>query len=134
MSGFDQNGGALPDPPHPLDEQRPPARGFASELAPRRKTDEELFRRAYYDDLTGLPNRSHLEQAVAELMERGIEGFALAFVDLDGFKQINDYYGHAVGDEILIKTARRFEAGLDDRKPRGADRRRRIRPAAARQR
>ncbi len=98
--------------PAPLDEQRVASPGFASELAPQRKTDEELIRRAYYDDLTGLPNRSHLEQAVAELMARGVEGFALAFVDLDGFKQINDYYGHAVGDEILTKTARRFEAGL----------------------
>ncbi|MGI3901677.1 MAG: putative bifunctional diguanylate cyclase/phosphodiesterase [Janthinobacterium lividum] len=104
---------ALSGSPAILDDHREAGPGFAGELAPRRKTDEELMRRAYYDDLTGLPNRSHLEQAVAELMARGTGGFALAFVDLDGFKQINDYYGHAVGDEILIKTARRFEAGLD---------------------
>jgi diguanylate cyclase (GGDEF)-like protein len=89
----------------------PPA-GDAVDFAPPRQTDEDLLRRAYYDDLTGLPNRSHLEEAVAELMRRREDGFALAFVDLDGFKQINDYYGHAVGDEILVKTARRISAGL----------------------
>ena len=83
------------------------------DLAEQRKVEEELVRRAYYDDLTGLPNRSHLHYAVSEMIERGGEAFALAFVDIDGFKQINDYYGHAVGDEILIRIARRISADLD---------------------
>lgn len=78
----------------------------------RRGVEDDLFRRAYYDDLTGLPNRSHLQHAAAELMERGVGGFALAFVDIDGFKHINDYYGHAVGDELLVKIARRISADL----------------------
>ncbi|RYB07784.1 putative bifunctional diguanylate cyclase/phosphodiesterase [Lichenibacterium ramalinae] len=82
------------------------------DLAAQRKVEAELFRRAYYDELTGLPNRSHLQHAVEELMERGSGPFALAFVDVDGFKQINDYYGHAVGDAILVKLARRIAAEL----------------------
>ena len=83
------------------------------DLAEQRKVEEELVRRAYYDDLTGLPNRSHLHYAVSETIGRGGETFALAFVDIDGFKQINDYYGHAVGDEILIRIARRISADLE---------------------
>ncbi len=82
--------------------------------SPSRAVETELFRRAYYDDLTGLPNRSHLEHALAELTSRGDEPFALAFVDLDGFKQINDYYGHAVGDAILVKIAQRLSHDLRD--------------------
>lgn len=78
-------------------------------------TDEgELFRRAYYDDLTGLPNRSHLRHAVDVLVEHGDGSFALAFMDLDGFKGINDYYGHSVGDQILATVARRLSAMLPD--------------------
>ena len=84
----------------------------AVDLKPQVGMDAELFRRAYYDELTGLPNRFHLQHAVTELMRRGGCAFTLAFVDLDGFKQINDYYGHAVGDEILVKAARRITSCL----------------------
>lgn len=76
--------------------------------------EPDLFRLAYFDDLTGLPNRTHLQHAVAEAMARGDCAFTLAFVDLDGFKQINDYYGHAVGDAILVKIARRISDHLPD--------------------
>ncbi|WP_245501161.1 putative bifunctional diguanylate cyclase/phosphodiesterase [Lichenibacterium minor] len=82
------------------------------DVQPQVGTDPELFRRAYYDDLTGLPNRFHLQHAVTELMRRGGCAFTLAFVDLDGFKQINDHYGHAVGDEILIRVAGRLNGCL----------------------
>ena len=82
------------------------------DLTPRREAEADLFRRAYYDELTGLPNRSYLQHAMAELMSRGDEPFALAFVDLDGFKHINDYYGHAVGDQILVKIADRLSGAL----------------------
>jgi diguanylate cyclase (GGDEF)-like protein len=73
---------------------------------------EELFRRAYYDELTGLPMRRVIERHVNDLLhEDGCEKFALAFLDIDNFKHINDYYGHAVGDALLIEVARRL--GLD---------------------
>lgn len=73
---------------------------------------EELFRKAYFDALTGLPNRSFVEQTVAALIEDGAKAFALAFVDLDGFKQINDYYGHVIGDRLLAKISERLTTGL----------------------
>jgi c-di-GMP phosphodiesterase Gmr len=73
---------------------------------------DELFRRAYYDELTGLPMRRVIERHVNDLLdEDGCEQFALAFLDIDNFKHINDYYGHAVGDALLIEVARRL--GLD---------------------
>ena len=74
-----------------------------------------LQRIALTDPLTGLPNRRaaeerlHMERARAP---RDGHGFALALVDLDHFKTVNDRYGHAVGDEVLKAVARRFEAGL----------------------
>jgi hypothetical protein len=72
--------------------------------------EDELFRRAYFDDLTGLPNRSLLEKAVGDLIDAISEQtkFALAFIDIDNFKYINDYYGHAAGDDLLVKIARRI--------------------------
>ena len=78
---------------------------------------ELLERMALTDVLTGLPNRRaaeerlHTEKARAP---RDCCGFALALVDLDHFKSVNDRYGHAVGDEVLKATAQRFEQGLRD--------------------
>lgn len=75
----------------------------------------ELERNAYYDVLTNLPNRlllnSRLTQA-AELAERNETELALLFLDLDGFKSINDHFGHDTGDEVLIHIARRFASSL----------------------
>ncbi len=75
-----------------------------------RKREDELFRRAYFDDLTGLPNRRLMETSVDALIAEGggTARFALAFIDLDGFKHINDYYGHDVGDQLLVKIADRI--------------------------
>src|SRR5690606_6140271 len=75
-----------------------------------------LAHRANHDELTGLPNRRHL----AEHVERAITGdgrpFALVFVDLDGFKQVNDLHGHQVGDALLRAVADRIrgEVRADD--------------------
>jgi diguanylate cyclase (GGDEF)-like protein len=70
---------------------------------------KELAHRAYFDDLTGLPNRALMQQRVeAQLHDHPQERFALAFIDLDRFKQVNDYYSHAIGDALLISVARRF--------------------------
>ena len=74
-----------------------------------------LERIALTDPLTGLPNRRAAEERLQ--MEkartpRDGHGFALALVDLDYFKTVNDRFGHAVGDEALKAMARRFEAGL----------------------
>lgn len=76
------------------------------------KLENELFERAYFDELTRLPNRSLIETAVRRLIDTEGSRFALVFIDLDGFKKINDYYGHAVGDQLLIAFAERVSATL----------------------
>ena len=67
-----------------------------------------LERAAHHDPLTGLPNRfllaDRLEQAIA-LADRTRNALAVCYLDLDGFKALNDKYGHAVGDQFLIKIA-----------------------------
>jgi len=74
-----------------------------------------LQRIALTDVLTGLPNRRAAEERLQKegaRTPRDGHGFALALVDLDHFKTVNDRYGHAVGDEVLKGVARRFEAAL----------------------
>ncbi|MFF5289381.1 substrate-binding and GGDEF domain-containing protein [Paractinoplanes globisporus] len=76
-----------------------------------REQEEQLRASALHDHLTGLPNRSHFLQLLAAAIERGPE-VAVLFVDLNDFKQINDTYGHAVGDQILVEVADRLRAEL----------------------
>jgi len=71
----------------------------------------DLFRQANYDALTHLPNRSYfnstLEQLVIKAKDAGTE-FGLLFLDLDGFKAVNDTFGHQVGDELLRNVSARL--------------------------
>ena len=70
---------------------------------------------AYHDGLTGLSNRIHLEDrlslAIADARRYGDE-LAMAYIDLDGFKPVNDRYGHAAGDEVLIEIGKRLRQGV----------------------
>ena len=70
---------------------------------------------AYHDGLTGLSNRIHLEDrlalAIADARRYGDE-LAMAYIDLDQFKPVNDRYGHATGDAVLIEIARRLREGV----------------------
>ncbi len=79
-------------------------------------SQHELLRRmALTDVLTGLPNRRAAEERLHTEKARTPRdrcGFAMALVDIDHFKSINDRYGHAIGDEVLTAVARRFEQGL----------------------
>ena len=71
--------------------------------------------KAQHDPLTDLPNRSLLEEFAERLMgsaDRSGSHMALLFIDMDNFKPINDQYGHAVGDEVLIEIARRLRRGV----------------------
>jgi diguanylate cyclase (GGDEF)-like protein/PAS domain S-box-containing protein len=70
----------------------------------------KIQRLAFYDSLTGLPNRSLLSERIAQVAARarGADGFALMLLDLDRFKEVNDTFGHAVGDELLCKVAARL--------------------------
>lgn len=80
----------------------------------------EFERLAYLDRLTGLPNRRFLErQMLTRGMERDKRGNlipeALLVIDLDGFKPVNDIFGHAMGDKVLTAVARRIAAVASDR-------------------
>jgi len=77
----------------------------------KRLAEERVRRFAYRDDLTGLPNRQHFHQllrAAVSLAARGERRMALLFLDLDGFKKVNDTLGHEVGDKLLAEVACRF--------------------------
>lgn len=89
--------------------------GVGREVGELRRVEQDLEHRANHDALTGLANRRRLrdvlDHAIAEA-ERGAIPLALLFVDLDGFKQLNDVHGHAAGDRSLQETARRLRAGV----------------------
>lgn len=76
---------------------------------------QQLERMAHYDPLTGLPNRlllaDRLHQAILQSQRRG-QALAVAFMDLDGFKAVNDQYGHDMGDHLLIALAQRLKLVL----------------------
>ncbi|OAN50651.1 response regulator [Paramagnetospirillum marisnigri] len=85
--------------------------GVFSDITARKEDEEKVWRQANFDVLTGLPNRSlfldRLGQAV-KAARRDKTRFALLFVDLDGFKAVNDTFGHAVGDLLLQAAATRL--------------------------
>ena len=69
--------------------------------------------RLTYDELTNLPTRRAIERRANGLLQREPPArFALAFLDIDNFKHINDYYGHAMGDALLIELAQRLGLNL----------------------
>jgi diguanylate cyclase (GGDEF)-like protein/PAS domain S-box-containing protein len=80
-----------------------------------KKSQVELKHLAYHDVLTGLPNRAlfadRLEHALSQSRRRQT-GLAVAYLDLDGFKPVNDSHGHAVGDLLLIDVAKRLRHAL----------------------
>ena len=70
---------------------------------------DRLRHQAFHDALTGLPNRRSFFERLDEACAAGGDGLAaIMFIDLDGFKAVNDTYGHQCGDEVLVETARRI--------------------------
>jgi len=81
----------------------------------RARLTGELGRRATHDQLTGLPNRALFEERVDHAIARSrrwATGFTIVFLDVDGFKAINDNFGHATGDDALREISRRLARGL----------------------
>ena len=82
------------------------------DVTDRRQTESRMAHMAYHDGLTDLPNRAAFLQALAQMIE-ACEGtdeeFAVLSVDLDGLKEVNDVFGHAMGDKLLIEVSRRIQ-------------------------
>lgn len=88
------------------------------EIQQRRRMEAKLVHDAKHDALTGLPNRAmfmeRLSHAIKHVRRHSLEQFALLFIDLDRFKQINDTLGHLEGDKFLIETASRLKSCIRD--------------------
>lgn len=100
-----------------LDENRRPYRwiGVCTDITTQKEQQLLLEFNAYHDKLTNLPNRvllaDRLSQAMHQQKRRG-QTLAVVYIDLDGFKQINDQYGHDVGDVLLVEIGQRFQTLL----------------------
>jgi diguanylate cyclase (GGDEF)-like protein len=86
------------------------------DISGQKAVEDQLFRSAYYDELTDLPARRVIERRANSLFRRDEPHgrFALALIDIDNFKHINDYYGHAIGDALLVEVAKRIGLNLRD--------------------
>ncbi|WP_104402210.1 diguanylate cyclase domain-containing protein [Vibrio penaeicida] len=89
--------------------------GIFSDITIKKRHEERLNYIAHFDSLTGLPNRILLTDRLSQAMlqtERSKKHIAILFLDLDGFKKINDGYGHLVGDMMLEHVAEQFQNSI----------------------
>jgi len=89
--------------------------GTIQDITERKDHENQVRHLAYYDGITGLPNRTcflELLSSSLELAKRNERRFAVLFLDLDGFKGVNDTYGHHIGDLLLKEISRRLTEGL----------------------
>lgn len=88
--------------------------GVSRNITDRKRAEELLYRRAFYDPLTELPNRALFMDRLMHLFRRAVRQpetlFAVLFLDMDRFKSINDTLGHEAGDTVLVAAARRLES------------------------
>jgi diguanylate cyclase (GGDEF)-like protein/PAS domain S-box-containing protein len=88
------------------------ALGMITDITERKRHEEIIWRQAYYDTLTGLANRSLLEDRLQQLLIPRDMCVAVMFIDLDRFKQVNDTLGHDFGDRLLNVVAGRLAGSL----------------------
>ncbi|MBW4679033.1 MAG: EAL domain-containing protein [Microcoleus vaginatus WJT46-NPBG5] len=90
--------------------------GIQTDITERKQVEEQLLHNAFYDALTNLPNRALFMERLERAFERAKRSenylFAVLFLDLDRFKNVNDSLGHLAGDKMLIESAKRLEASL----------------------
>lgn len=86
-----------------------------TDVTARKRIEQDLLRRATHDPLTGLANRAEFEFQLRATYQRAMAGdadFAVVMMDLDRFKRVNDTFGHAVGDRLLVDIACRLRASV----------------------
>lgn len=89
--------------------------GMIQDITERTNAEEQIHNLAYYDLVTGLPNRAHLYDMIAlaqKRCEKQSSKFALLFLDLDHFKQVNDTLGHNAGDLLLRQVSSRLQQAI----------------------
>ena len=81
------------------------------DITDRRQTESRMAHMAFHDGLTDLPNRIAFVQALSQMIDAcaGSDEFAVLSIDLDRFKEVNDVFGHEVGDKLLIEASRRIQ-------------------------
>lgn len=88
--------------------------GSFTDITRHKNMEKQLALRAFYDPLTGLPNRPHFMESLARCFEKlrrnpGVR-FAIMFLDLDRFKYVNDHWGHGAGDDLLVQLGQRLRS------------------------
>jgi diguanylate cyclase (GGDEF)-like protein len=86
---------------------------MVEDIDARKQVEVALVHRTIHDSLTALPNREHFLERLAETRRHPLGfglGVGVVFLDLDGFKEVNDSFGHAAGDDLLVAIARRLRA------------------------
>ena len=81
------------------------------DVTDRRQTESRMAHMAYHDGLTDLPNRVAFVQALSQMIDAcaGSDEFAVLSIDLDRFKEVNDVFGHEIGDKLLVEAAHRIQ-------------------------
>lgn len=84
--------------------------GIAKDITEQKQAEQIIHRMAYFDEITGLPNRSNFQECMAETLEKAHNNSlaGLMFLDLDKFKQVNDTLGHHIGDLLLVDVSKRI--------------------------
>ena len=102
---------------HDEDAGRPRRQGYLLDMTAHRSVEEQLAHVAEHDPLTGLPNWAMFQQRVREAVDRAEKagrGAAVLLVDLDDFKLVNDSFGHAAGDALVVEAGRRLVEAVED--------------------
>ena len=93
------------------DEERTRIVGTFQDVTERRRAEQKIHRLAYYDRITGLPNRVMIEQVLGDLVrdaDQTGDGVAVLCIDLDHFQRVNDNFGHDIGNDLLGAIGRRL--------------------------